>query len=470
MPTGGLREFACGFNLAVRARTDTTAPPAEKKDTMDLSVFGLGYVGTVCAGCLASDGHTVVGVDINPAKVDAMNDGTPPIIEARLPELFADAHATKRLSATTSAADAIQATSVSFVCVGTPSQANGNLDLTYVKRVCEEIGTALRDKPSHHLVVLRSTMLPGTTEDVLIPILESHSGKQLGHGFDVCYNPEFLREGSSVHDFYNPPKIVVGEHRPGGGEELLQLYSGISAPVIRTSIRVAEMAKYCDNAFHALKVSFANEIGNLSKRMGVDSHEVMDVFCQDRKLNLSAAYLKPGFAFGGSCLPKDLRALAYQGKRLDLDSPVLNAILQSNAVQIEMGLRMITSLGKKRIGFLGMAFKPDTDDLRESPLVSLIETLLGKGYHVRIYDRNVSTSRLIGANRRFIDEHIPHLSCLLVEDIDDLAAGADVVVVGYKSPEFVQAIETLRADQTVIDLARLATPVKTPARYEGICW
>ncbi len=446
-----------------------TAPPDEK-GTMEISVLGLGYVGTVCAGCLAAEGHTVVGVDINPDKVDAVNGGTPPIIEARLPELFAEGHTKQRLSATTSAADAIRATSVSFVCVGTPSQVNGNLDLTYMKRVCEEIGSALRDKPSHHLVVLRSTMLPGTTEDLLIPILESHSGKQLGRGFDVCYNPEFLREGSSVHDFYNPPKIVVGEHRPGSGEDLLKLYSGISAPVIRTSIRVAEMVKYCDNAFHALKVSFANEIGNLSKRLGVDSHEVMDVFCQDKKLNLSAAYLKPGFAFGGSCLPKDLRALAYQGKRLDLDSPVLNAILQSNAVQIQMGLQMITSLGKKRIGFLGMAFKPDTDDLRESPLVSLIETLLGKGYHVRIYDRNVSVSRLIGANRRFIDEHIPHLSCLLVEDIEDLASGADVIVVGYQSPEFAQAVQALRADQVVIDLARLGKQVPTAARYEGICW
>jgi GDP-mannose 6-dehydrogenase len=313
-------------------------------------------------------------------------------------------------------------------------------------------------------------MLPGTTEDLLIPILESRSGKRLGEGFDVCYNPEFLREGSSVYDFYNPPKIVVGEQRPVSGEALLQLYAGIEAPVIRTSIRVAEIVKYCDNAFHALKVSFANEIGNLCKRVGVDSHEVMGIFCQDRKLNLSPAYLKPGFAFGGSCLPKDLRALAYQAKRLDLDSPVLNAILESNAVQVQLGLQLITSLGKKRIGFLGMAFKPDTDDLRESPLVSVIESLLGKGYHVRIYDRNVSTSRLIGANRRFIEEHIPHLSSLLVEDINELAAGADVIVVGHQAPEFVQVVEALRAQKTVIDLARPAKQVTTAARYEGICW
>ena len=437
---------------------------------MEISIFGLGYVGTTCAGCFVSQGHTVVGVDVNPSKVDGMNAGVSPIVEAKLPELFAQGHETRRLSATTSAADAIHATSVSLVCVGTPSQANGNLDLSYMKRVCEEIGTALRHKDSPHLVVLRSTMLPGSTDDLLIPILESHSGKRLGEGFDVCYNPEFLREGSSVYDFYNPPKIVVGEQRPGSGEALLQLYAGIEAPVIRTSIRVAEIVKYCDNAFHALKVTFANEIGNLCKRIGVDSHEVMGIFCQDRKLNLSAAYLKPGFAFGGSCLPKDLRALAYQARRLDLDSPVLNAILASNAVQVQLGLQLITSLGKKRIGFLGMAFKPDTDDLRESPLVSVIESLLGKGYHIRIYDRNVSTSRLIGANRRFIDEHIPHLSSLLVENINELVAGAEVIVVGHQAPEFVRAVEALRADQTVIDLARPAKQVTTAARYEGICW
>ncbi len=437
---------------------------------MEISIFGLGYVGTTCAGCFVSQGHTIVGVDVNPSKVDGLNAGVSSIVEPKLAELFAEGHRTGRLSATTSATDAIQATSVSLVCVGTPSQLNGNLDLSYMKRVCEEIGTALRHKDTPHLIVLRSTMLPGSTDDLLIPILECHSGKRLGQGFDVCYNPEFLREGSSVHDFYHPPKIVVGEQRPGGGETLLQLYAGIEAPVIRTSIRVAEIVKYCDNAFHALKVSFANEIGNLCKRIGVDSHEVMNIFCQDQKLNLSAAYLKPGFAFGGSCLPKDLRALAYQAKRLDLDSPVLNAILQSNAVQVQLGLQLIMSAGKKRIGFLGMAFKPDTDDLRESPLVTIIETLLGKGYHVRIFDRNVCTSRLIGANQRFIAEHIPHLSSLLVEDLGELTAQADVVVVGHAAPEFVQAVESLRADQMVIDLARPAKQLTTAARYEGICW
>jgi GDP-mannose 6-dehydrogenase len=437
---------------------------------MEISVFGLGYVGTVCMGCFVSQKHRVIGVDVSQGKVDEMNAGIAPIVEPKLPELIAEGHKAGLLRATTSAAEAIEASSISLVCVGTPSQANGNLDLKYMKRVCEEIGDALRDKKSSHLVVLRSTMLPGTTEDVLVPILEKHSGKKVGQGLEVCYNPEFLREGSSVYDFYNPPKIVVGESSQGVGDQLMELYAGIDAPVIRTKVRVAEMVKYCDNVFHALKVSFANEIGNICKRMGLDGHEVMAVFCEDRKLNLSPAYLKPGFAFGGSCLPKDLRALTYQAKRLDLDSPVLNSILASNVIQVRTGIRMITELGKKRIGFLGMAFKPDTDDMRESPLVEVIETLLGKGYHVRIYDRNISTSRLIGANRRFIEEHIPHLSSLLVEDTDALIANAEVIVVGYQSPEFVAALKRLRPEQTVVDLARLAKTVDTPAHYEGICW
>lgn len=437
---------------------------------MDISIFGLGYVGTVCGGCLASQGHKVVGVDVNPAKVEGMNSGEAPIVEPKLPELFRAAHRAKLLSATTSATEAVHATTISLICVGTPSQANGNLDLSAMERVSEEIGAALRTKTGHHLIVFRSTMLPGSTEDLLLPILESRSGKKAGAGFDVCYNPEFLREGSSVEDFFQPPKIVIGESAAGAGDAMLQLYAGIDAPVIRTSIRIAEMAKYCDNAFHALKVSFANEVGNLCKKMGVDSHDVMAVFCEDQKLNLSAAYLKPGFSFGGSCLPKDLRALNYQARRFDLESPVLRSILESNAAQTRRGVQAITGLGKKRVGFLGMAFKPDTDDMRESPLVELIEALIGKGYFVRIYDRNVSTSRLIGANRRFIDEHIPHLSSLLLEDIQELVREVDVIVIGYSTPEFVAAVASLRPDQVVVDLARLARPVATPARYEGICW
>lgn len=437
---------------------------------MNISVFGLGYVGTVCAACLARNGHTVIGVDVNEGKVDAINSGMAPIVEPDIVDLIQVARTQGRLSATTSSRDALKATDITFVCVGTPSQANGSLDLTYLRRVCEEIGTALRDKASPHLIVLRSTMLPGTSEDVLIPILEKSSRKGSGQGLDVCYNPEFLREGSSVHDFDNPPKIVVGERSAGSADPLLQLFARLQAPVIRTSIRIAEMVKYTDNAFHALKVSFANEIGNLSKKMGVDSHEVMSIFCQDTKLNLAPTYLKPGFAFGGSCLPKDLRALAYQAKQFDLESPVLNAILQSNSAQVRLAIQKLLSLGKKRVGFLGMAFKPNTDDLRESPLVEVIETLLGKGYPIRIYDRNVSLSRLVGANKRFIEEHIPHLSSLLVESVEEVVAESDVLVVGYQSPEFARAVQGARPSQTVIDLARVMKHATTAATYDGLCW
>ena len=437
---------------------------------MDVSIFGLGYVGTVCLGCLAKDGHNVVGVDVVAAKVESMATGVAPIVEPKLPEMIAEAHRAGRISATTSAARAIHGTDISLVCVGTPSESNGSLNLAYVKRACQEIGEAQRHKSGRHVVVFRSTMLPGTTEDVLIPILESSSGKKAGAGFEVCYNPEFLREGSSVDDFYGPPKIVVGEATPGSGDRLMQLYEGIDAPRIRTSIRVAEMVKYCDNAYHALKATFANEVGYLCRGLGVDSHEVMAIFCQDRKLNISDAYLKPGFAFGGSCLPKDLRALTYQAKHLDVRTPVLNAIMHSNEVQTQVGIQRIIDKASKKVGFLGIAFKHDTDDLRESPVVTLVETLIGKGYQVKVYDRNISMSRLIGANKRFMEVHIPHLAALLVDDINDVAAASDVLVVGYKSPEFIEVLKTLRPDQTVIDLVRLEREVATPAKYEGICW
>jgi GDP-mannose 6-dehydrogenase len=437
---------------------------------MNVSIFGLGYVGTVCAACLAQRGHSVIGVDVNAAKVDAINSGVAPIVEPEIDLLIRDGRQSGRLRATGSPVEAILSSDVSLVCVGTPSQPNGRLDLTYLTRVSEEIGAALRTKASPHVVVFRSTVLPGTTEDCLLPILEKHAGRSERRGLNVCYNPEFLREGSSVHDFNHPPKIVVGEREESSGSLVLQLYSGIQAPVVRAPIRVAEMVKYTDNAFHALKISFANEIGNLCKKMGVDSHEVMDIFCRDTKLNLAPAYLKPGFAFGGSCLPKDLRALAYEAKRFDLESPVITAILRSNAYQIRLGVEKILEHGKKSVGFLGMAFKPNTDDLRESPLVNVIETLLGKGYRIRIYDHSVSLSRLVGANRRFIDEHIPHLSSLLVENIETLVAQSDVIVIGYQAPEFAAALKHLHSGQIVIDLARVARVVETAATYDGICW
>lgn len=437
---------------------------------MKISVFGLGYVGTVSMGCLAAEGHTVLGVDINADKVASLNAGIAPIVEPEIGDLISQAHTRGHLKATVSSAEGIAQTDISFLCVGTPSHSNGSLDLTYLQRVCEDIGAALSQKKTPHTLVFRSTTLPGTTEDVAIPILEKHSGKKVGEGLFVCYNPEFLREGTAVKDYYHPPKIVIGERKAGEGEVLAEIYAGIEAPLIRTSIRAAEMAKYSDNAFHALKVTFANEIGVLCKKLAIDSHEVMDIFCKDTKLNLSKVYLRPGFAFGGSCLPKDLRALSYQAKRCDVDTPVLNAIMTSNSAHVRSVINKIVGLGRKRVGFLGMTFKPDTDDLRESPLVEVIETLLGKGFPVKIYDRNVTTSRLIGANKRFIEEHIPHLSSILVDRIEDLVEKAEVVVVGYVSPEFTPALQKMRADQMIIDLARVTGYEEFAARYDGLCW
>jgi GDP-mannose 6-dehydrogenase len=435
-----------------------------------ISVFGLGYVGTVSAACLTADGHAVVGVDVNADKAAAINAGTSPIVEPGVDRLIAEGHRQGLLRATSSAEDAIQASDVSLVCVGTPSHLNGSLDLRYVQRVCTEIGAALRGKTSPHLVVMRSTMLPGTTETLAIPALEESSGSAVGQRWSVCYNPEFLREGSSVHDFYHPPKIVIGEASPASGDPVAKIYERLQAPLIRTSLRAAEMVKYADNAFHALKITFANEIGNICKRMGIDSHEVMSIFCQDTRLNLSPAYLRPGFAFGGSCLPKDLRALTYQAKLLDLESPVINAVLRSNHSHFVVAVQRITNLNKKRIGFLGMSFKADTDDLRESPLVEMIETLLGKGYSIRVYDKNVSVARLVGANKRFMDEHVPHLASLLVDTPEELVDHAEVLVIGHASPEIPALLGKMRADQFVVDLVAGAKNMAMTPKYEGISW
>jgi GDP-mannose 6-dehydrogenase len=435
------------------------------------SVFGLGYVGSVSAASFAADGHTVVGVDVNAAKVDSVNEGRSPIVEPGLDALLRETRASGHLRATTDTAEAVHATELSLVCVGTPSRKNGSLDLTYLERVCEQIGDALRDKDEYHVVVVRSTVLPGTTHTIVIPALERRSGKKYGEGFGVSVNPEFLREGTALHDFRHPPLTLVGHNHAADATGTTALYRSVEAPIFTTSIGVAEMMKYTSNAWHALKVCFANEIGNICKRVGVDSHDVMNIFCQDDKLNLSSYYLKPGFAFGGSCLPKDVRALQYRAKEVDLDVPVIQSILGSNRLQIEHALELVTETGKKRIGLLGFSFKAGTDDLRESPIVILAEALLGKGYELRIYDRNVSLARLVGANKEYIEGQIPHLSSLLCETIDEVIDGSDVIVVGNPAPEFTDAITRCRADQTVIDLVRLPTPrEQITARYEGICW
>src|SRR5438552_12374161 len=437
---------------------------------MRISIFGLGYVGTVSAGCLASDGHEVVGVDPLPTKVDLINRGQSPIIETDIGEIIESAVKARRLRATRDPSEALRETEVSFVCVATPSQVNGNLDLTYIRRVCELIGRALKNKTARHTVVIRSTILPGTMRKIVIPTLEEFSGKKAGVDFGVCNNPEFLREGSAVKDFRCPPKTVIGELDQASGDILETLYEKLEAPLIRTNLEAAEMVKYVNNSWHALKIGFANEIGNLCKSLGLDAHEVMKIFCQDRKLNISPAYLLPGFAFGGSCLPKDLRALSYQAKIQDLNLPILTSILPSNELQIARGLQLITNTGHTRVGFLGFSFKAGTDDLRESPLIEVIERLIGKGYDLHIYDKNVNIASLVGANRDFILNRIPHISKLMVKDIDTVLNHAETVVVGNKDPEFDNMPAKLREGQVLIDLVRIVADACKHGNYEGICW
>jgi GDP-mannose 6-dehydrogenase len=438
---------------------------------MRVSVFGLGYVGSVSAASFAADGHEVIGVDVNADKVAAINSGKSPIVEPGLDDLLSRAVAEKRLRATTDTTAAVHGSDASLVCVGTPSRRNGSLDLTYLERVCEEIGEALKDKPDYHVVVVRSTVLPGTTHGVVIPALERKSGKTYGDGFGVSVNPEFLREGTALKDFRKPPLTLVGHNHAADASGTIALYQAIDAPLISTSIRVAEMMKYTSNTWHALKVCFANEIGNLCKKLDVDSHEVMDIFCRDEKLNLSPYYLKPGFAFGGSCLPKDVRALQYRAKELDVDVPVISQILPSNKLQIEQAFNQVMETGKKHIGLLGFSFKAGTDDLRESPIVILAEALLGKGLSLKIYDKNVSMAKLVGANKDYIERQIPHLSSLLCNTIDEVIVGSDVIVVGNQSSEFVDALSHTRKEQIVIDLVRLPMyGALIPAEYRGICW
>jgi GDP-mannose 6-dehydrogenase len=437
---------------------------------LKVTIFGLGYVGTVSAGCLAGNGHEVIGVDPVQTKLDLINNGQSPIIEADIGELISWTVSQGKLRATNDVARAVGDTELSFVCVGTPSQPNGNLDLGYIRRVCEQIGLALKEKDEWHTVVIRSTILPGTMCQIVIPVLEEFSGKQAGIDFGVCHNPEFLREGSAVKDFHCPPKTVIGELDQASGDLLAQLYAGIPGPVIRTDLRTAEMVKYSDNSWHALKIGFANEIGNLCKSFDIDAHEVMKIFCQDQKLNISPAYLLPGFAFGGSCLPKDLRALAYRAKMHDLELPILNSILPSNEMQIARGLQLIMDKGHRRIGVLGFSFKAGTDDLRESPVIEVTERLLGKGYDLRIYDKNVSIASLVGANRDFILNRIPHISKLMVSDIDDVLDHAQTVVIGNKDPEFGSIPERLRDDQVLVDFVRVNGRRSEVGKYDGICW
>ena len=436
---------------------------------MKISIFGLGYVGAVSAGCLASDGHEVIGVDPNKTKVDLINQGTTPIIEKDIGEMIAATVKSGHLRATADVRDAVFGSDMSLICVGTPSQLNGNLDLSHVRKVCQEIGAAIAEKDSFHVVVARSTMLPGSMRSLVIPTLEAASGKVAGVDFGVCNNPEFLREGTAVYDYYNPPKTVIGESDEKAGALLVQLYAKMDAPLVRTDVETAEMVKYTDNTWHAVKVAFANEIGNICKAVGIDGHKVMEIFCQDTKLNLSPYYMKPGFAFGGSCLPKDVRALTYKARSLDLDLPLLNSILPSNQRQVEKGVKMIVDKGARKVGILGFSFKAGTDDLRESPLVDVIEYLLGKGYELKLYDKNVNLAALTGANQDYILNHIPHISKLMVTSMQDVLDFADTIVIGNGAAEFKSVPGSLKPHQHIVDLVRISKE-QSGEQYDGICW
>jgi GDP-mannose 6-dehydrogenase len=436
---------------------------------MRLSIFGLGYVGAVCAGCLSARGHEVVGVDISSTKVALINQGKSPIVEPGLQALLQQGIQAGLLRGTTDVAEAIAATDVSLLCVGTPSKKNGDLALNFIEGVCREIGFALRDKSERHTVVVRSTVLPGTVKNVVIPILEDCSGKQAGVDFGVAVNPEFLRESTAIQDYNFPPMTVIGELDRDSGDLLQSLYEELDAPVVRKSIEVAEMIKYSCNVWHATKVTFANEIGNIAKAVGVDGREVMDVVCQDHKLNLSRYYMRPGFAFGGSCLPKDVRALSYRAGQLDVATPLIGALMQSNEAQVLHALDIIAGYDKRKVALLGLSFKAGTDDLRESPLVQLAEMLIGKGYELSIYDRNVEYARVHGANKDYIESKIPHVSSLLNSDFDSVIAHAEVIVLGNADECFRALVQQVPAGKHVVDLVGFMAYGSDDSR-EGICW
>jgi GDP-mannose 6-dehydrogenase len=420
---------------------------------MQVSVFGLGYVGCVTASCLARDGHRVIGVDVNVQKAEMINAAQSPIVEPGLGELLVDVVGRQALRATASCSEAIADSELALICVGTPSRPNGQLDTSALVRVAEEVGGALQARPKPFTVVIRSTVLPGTVEQTVWPALKAAAGPAVSQ-IRLAVNPEFMREGSSLRDFVEPPLTLVGSSDAGVGDLLQQLYAKVNAPFVRTSIRTAEMAKYVSNTFHALKVCFANEIGDACTALGADPQEVMDVFLRDRKLNVSPAYLRPGFAFGGSCLPKDVRALVWAAKSADVSTPLLSSILPSNEGQIRAAVDAVLRTRKRRVGVVGLAFKAGTDDLRESPMVTLVEALIGKGCDLRILDRSVSIAKLVGANRRYIEAEIPHIAALICDDLESLIRHSEVLVIGTASEDAVRALKLARPDVTTIDLTR----------------
>lgn len=436
---------------------------------MKISIFGMGYVGAVSSACFSNDGHEIIGVDIDTVKIDLINSGKSPIVEQDLENYIGRAIKNKKLKAMTQAKTAILETDISIICVGTPSQLNGNLDLTYIQRVCQDIGKAIKGKKSYHVVVMRSTVLPTTAKDLSIPVLEKFSGKKEGVDFGYISNPEFLREGTAIYDFYHPPKTVIGYNDKKSADIVASLYETLDAPLIFTDIATAEMVKYADNAWHATKVAFGNEIGNIAKESNIDGQKVMEIFCQDTKLNISPCYLRPGFAFGGSCLPKDVRAISYKANSLDIKTPLLSSLILSNEGQIRRAYEIIRSTNKKCVGMLGLSFKAGTDDLRESPLVELAEILIGKGYELKIYDKNVKMATLMGANKDYLLNHIPHISKLLVDDMSEIVNSCDLLIVGNNSEEFNNIDKLIENDQEILDLVRITKNVSN-GNYQGICW
>lgn len=438
---------------------------------MKISIFGLGYVGSVSAACLARDGHEVLGVDMNPEKLALLRSGKAPIVEEGIQELTRAAVQSGRLQVTDDAAAAISATELSFICVGTPSSTNGSQDLSAVVRVAEAIGGALARKSSFHTVVLRSTVAPGTALELVRPALEASSGKRSGVDFGLCFQPEFLREGSSIKDYDHPPLTLVGADSPDSIEALRQLFGHLPCEFIATDIRTAEALKLVCNAFHALKITFANEVGRVAGALDIDARQIMALVCRDTRLNISPAYLKPGFAFGGSCLPKDLRALTYIARSRDVDTPVLSSILPSNQIHIEKVVERVLADKRRRVGMLGLSFKPGTDDLRESPLVALAERLLGKGMRLSIHDADVSLSRLIGANKQYIEDAIPHLGELLTASAEETIRNADIVIVGHPLPAIWESLYAHgTSEQLVIDLAGNGDRARIATDYWGVCW
>ena len=438
---------------------------------MKISIFGLGYVGAVSLACLARDGHSVIGVDVDGAKLELISSGKTPVVEEGMVDLMAKVAASGRVSVTDDALKAVLGSNISLICVGTPSAPNGNQDLTATRHVARELGRALRAKQDTHVVVFRSTLVPGTVEEVLIPILEQESGKREGERFHVCFQPEFLREGSSIKDYDKPPFTIVGAKSDAPAARLRELFGHLPCEFHVTSIRAAEMLKYSCNNFHALKITFANETARLCEALGVNPFEVMDLVCKDRQLNISSAYLRPGFAFGGSCLPKDLRATMYLAKSRDVELPMLGSVLASNRLHIERAIGKVLATGKRRIGMIGLSFKTGTDDLRESPLVLIAEQLIGKGLEILVYDPDVHLSQIFGANRRFIDQHLPHIGSLICSDLQAVIDKSQVLVVGLNDERIFEALALrTREEQYVLDLVNIGKASRLRAHVEGLCW